>query len=331
MSKFKYFIKKTVITAFLIYLVGTALFFMFKAMPGSFLDVVAASGAGPEKIAALKAKWGLDDPVYIQYIRYLTNMLTGDVGNSFKYGLPVTTLVGRRIVNSFILVGPAITFAYIVSSVYGLMMGNNRGSFLDKYGVFPVTILGTIPEFFIGILLIIVFSGVLGILPSSGMLSLEAQTQLGQNSPFWAAYTTQSFWIHYILPFMTIVLRYMYLPSLIMRTSVVEVSGQDFMYYHRLKGLTNTTQLRHLMKHASLPVITVFPASMTRSIGGMVLVEVVFNWPGIGKLLIDSVLFRDTPVVQFVFFLVAVWVILGNYVVDLLYSVIDPRITVEGA
>ena len=115
-----------------------------------------------------------------------------------------------------------------------------------------------------------------------------------------------------------------------MRTSVVEVSGQDFAYYHRVKGLAKSTQLHHIMKHASLPVITLFPVSMTRAIGGLVLVELVFNWPGVGSFLVDAVLFRDFPVVQFVFFLVAIWVILGNYVVDIVYGIIDPRVAVGG-
>jgi peptide/nickel transport system permease protein len=212
-----------------------------------------------------------------------------------------------------------------------MLMGRRRGSWLDKYGVFPVTILGTVPEFFIGILLVIVFSTILGIFPSSGALSLEAARELGQNYSLLEMWTHPSFREHYVLPFSTVVLRYLFLPTLIMRTSVVEVAGQDFTYYNRIKGLKKLTQLKHLTKHASLPVITVLPASLTRAIGGMVLIEVVFNWPGIGKLLIDSVLFRDIPVVQFLFFLVATWVIIGNYIVDLLYSVIDPRITVEGA
>lgn len=330
-SQFQYFIKRTVITIFLIYLVATFLFFLFKAMPGSFLDIVTASGASPEKVEALRQQWGLDDPLWVQYVRYFGNLFTGDAGQSLKFGIPVTELVGRRLANTLILVGPGILLGYLLGSIAGMLMGVNRGSILDNYGIFPVTILGTVPEFFIGILLIIVFSSVLGIFPSSGALSLEASRDLGQNYGLLEMWTHPSFTAHYILPFSTVVLRYLFLPTLIMRTSVVEVSGQDFSYYNRMKGLTRRTQLKHITKHASLPVITVLPASLTRAIGGMVLIEVVFNWPGIGKLLIDSVVFRDIAVVQFVFFLVAVWVILGNYFVDLFYSVIDPRITVEGA
>lgn len=327
MSKIRYFVERTVITAVLIFVVASALFVFFRLMPGSFVDFVAQSGADPEQLEALREKWGLNDPLYVQYWRYITNLMAGDMGNSFRFGRPVVALTSHRIIVSFILVGPAITTAYILGSFYGALMGSNRGSKLEKYGLIPVTVFGTVPSFFLAIMMIIVFASWLNFFPSSGILSPSVRSELGPSSL--AMYTTANFWLHYTLPFATIVLRYLYLPSLVMRTSVVEVSGQDFAYYHRIKGLTKGTQLRHIMKHASLPVITLFPVSMTRSIGGMVLVELVFNWPGIGKFLVDAVLFRDYPVVQFVFFLVAVWVIVGNYLVDILYGVIDPRVAID--
>lgn len=136
--------------------------------------------------------------------------------------------------------------------------------------------------------------------------------------------------MHYALPFATITLYFMQYPALIMRNSVVEIRNQEFLHYHRLKGLPRLTLLRKLLRHASLPVVTLYPISLASSISGLVLIEVVFNWPGIGRLLVDSVLARDFPVIQFVFLVAAVWVILGNFLVDLLYGVIDPRVSVEG-
>jgi len=126
-----------------------------------------------------------------------------------------------------------------------------------------------------------------------------------------------------------VVCRYLFIPSLIMRTSVVEVMGQDYTEYHRLTGLPTAKRLRHVAKHASLPVITIYPVSLARALGGLVLVETVFNWPGIGFTLVEAVLGRDYPVVQFVFFVVAAFVIISNFLIDLLYGVIDPRIRVE--
>jgi peptide/nickel transport system permease protein len=116
---------------------------------------------------------------------------------------------------------------------------------------------------------------------------------------------------------------------MIMRTSVVEALGQDFSYYQRVVGLPEFRRKWHIAKHASLPVITLYPVSMTRAIGGLVLVEIVFNWPGIGSTLVSSVFARDIPVVQFVFFLVGAMVIIANFGIDLLYGIIDPRVSIS--
>jgi peptide/nickel transport system permease protein len=325
MSNLRYFAKRTVVTVALIFIVASALFILFRSLPGSYLDILVARGADPDELEAAREAWGIDQPLYVQYFEYITNLLTGNMGNSFRYRTPVVEVVGGAILNSFLLIAPAITTAYIVGSLIGGFLGRNRGSKSERFGVVSVTMLGTIPEFFMGIFLLIVGAFWLGFFPTGGMASV-------QNSGLSTIEMIQTtdFWLHYTLPFLTIVVKLVYLPSLIMRTSVVEVSGQGFMTYHRLKGLPEYRKLRHLIKHASLPVITLYPISMGRAIGGMVVVETVFNWPGIGFLLVESVFQRDLPVVQFVFFLVAVWVILGNYLVDIVYSLIDPRIVVEG-
>jgi len=326
MGRGRYLLKRTIVTVVLIYLVATGLFFFFRAMPGSYLDVLANTGISPDQLAALEEKWGINDPLHVQYLRYLQNLLSGGMGTSFQYGIPVWELTRRRIFNSLVLVGPAIMVAYVLGSVLGGVMGRKRDEFIEKYGTVPLMVAGSFPEFFLAILFIIVFSLWLGWFPVGGILSTENLKYLGEGS-FLQVLVLPDFWWHYWLPFSTIVVRYLYLPTLIMRTSVVEVSGQDFIDYHRVTGIPSSLQLRHTMRHASLPVITLFPVSMTRAIGGMVLVEVVFNWPGIGNLLVQSVLARDFPVVQFVFFLSAVWVILGNYAIDVLYTIIDPRVT----
>jgi peptide/nickel transport system permease protein len=234
-----------------------------------------------------------------------------------------------RIYNSFILVAPSITVAYIVGSLLGGALAINRGRILERSGIIVVMAAGTIPEFFIGIILITIFSSWLGLFPTGGMLSLEVAQRLGQNATFIQKLSTSDFWWHYTLPSVTIFIRYLMFPSLVMRSSMLDIDKQGFIKYNRITGLNKARQFKHKLKHSILPVITLFPASMTRSIGGLVLVEVVFNWPGVGNLLVESVLARDFPVIQFVFFLVAVWIIIGNYVVDLVYGVIDPRISID--
>lgn len=329
MSRLRYFVKRTLVTFVLIFLVASGLFLFFRAMPGDYTSLLVQQGMGPEQIAVLKEKWGLNEPLYEQYFRYLRNLLTADVGESFRFGQDVWELVRPRIIHSFILVAPAITATYIIGTVLGAVIGRRRGGPLEKSSIIGVSIFHSVPEFFIGILLIAAFSQTLDIFPTSGMLSTQTSI-LMQDEPIWELFFLKEFWMHYALPFTTITLYFMQYPTLIMRNSVVEVSGQDFLHYHRLKGLPQLALLRKLIRHACLPVVTLYPISLATAISGLVLVEIVFNWPGIGRLLVDSVLARDFPVIQFVFLVAAIWIILGNFIVDLLYGVIDPRVSVEG-
>lgn len=329
MSRMRYFLKRTLITVALIFLVATGLFLFFRAMPGDFTSLLIQSGLSPEQVVRLRSKWGLDQPLYYQYFSYIRNLLTADAGISFRHGTEVWELVSPRILNSLVLVAPAITATYIIGSILGAVIGRYRGGLFEKSSIISVSVFHSVPEFFLGIMLIAAFSETAGILPSSGMLSVQTSILI-QDQPFYEMLLLPEFWKHYALPFGTITLYFMQYPALIMRNSVVEVSGQDFLHYHRIKGLPRFALLRKLYRHAILPVVTLYPISLANSISGLVLVEVVFNWPGIGRLLVDSVLARDFPVIQFVFLVAAVWVILGNFLIDLLYGVIDPRVSVDG-
>ena len=332
MSYPAYILKRSIYTVILLFLVASALFVGFRLLPGDITSIFIQSGADPETIARLEEKWGLNEPLYIQWWNYIKNLALLDPGNSFRYSVSVWELTKWRVLNSLVLVGPAITAAYIVGGGLGGLLGNKRGSKLEQWGVSGIIFVGAAPAFFTGIILIIVFAEILNIFPTGGAVSQETIRELASGLDRDVVptdyYQTSDFWLHYTLPFATIFIKYLYRPMLIMRTNVAEVAGQGFMYYHRLTGITAWSEVGKLIKHASLPVITLYPASMTRAIGGMVLVEVVFNWPGIGSLLVDSVLSRDYPVVQFVFFLVATWVIVGNFAVDVIYGIIDPRVQV---
>jgi len=330
MGRGEYYLRRIVISLFLIWGVATVLFISFRLLPGDYATLLLQSGASQEQVEALRQQWGLNDPLHVQYVRYLSNLLNGELGRSHVAQMPVWEYVRPHLINSFILVAPAITLAFIFGSLYGAFLGTRNDSLLEKIGIVPPTFIGTTPDFFIGIMLIFIFATHLNLFPTQGMVSLETYQTVGQNASGLDVITTGDFWLHYTLPFVTIILKYLYYPTIVMRGSVVETSGQDFAYFHRIKGLSRTSRFRHMLRHASLPVITLFPSNIVRAISGLVLIEVVFNWPGIGKLLIDSVLARDTPVIQFLFLVIAVWVILGNFVVDILYTVIDPRIGIEG-
>jgi len=317
---------RTVQTIFMLWLVLTAIFIMFRLMPGDFTQQMAAAGASEEVLATIREKWGLNDPLYVQYFDYMKNFVQLDMGESPVYRIGVWEFTKGRIFNTFILVAPAMTFTYLLGALTGTIAGSKRGSLLEKVGIVPIIGVGSFPAFFISIVLIVVFAGWLNIFPTSGMHSPGFTRQF---ETWWRPYLTADFGWHYILPFAAVVCRYLFIPSLIMRTSVVEVMDQDYTQYHRLTGLPKGKQLRHIAKHASLPLITIYPVSMARALGGLVLVETVFNWPGIGWTLVEAVLGRDYPVVQFVFFVVAAFVIISNFIVDLIYGVIDPRIRID--
>lgn len=326
MSRLSYYAKRLVITAILIFAVASLLFFMARALPGDYATTIMASSQSSQGVEQLRAKWGLDQPLHVQYYRYVSNLLVGDMGTSRSTGEPVLATVTAAFWNTAVIAIPGLITAFVVGTLYGGLMGNNPGSRMEKYGIVPPTIFGTTPDFFLGILLLIVFWGWLGWLPSGGLASLE--TYRATDSQF-ELYLTTDFLKHAALPFLTITLKYLYYPALIMRGSVVEVRGQEFAVYQRLLGLSNWTRFKHIMKHASLPVITILPALTATSLSAQVLIEIVFNWPGLGKLLLDAVLERDTPVLQFLFLIIASWIIIGNLLVDIAYTMIDPRITYD--
>jgi peptide/nickel transport system permease protein len=326
MSQLYYYARRMVVSILLVFAIATFLFFSFRLMPGDYATLLLQQGASPEQVEAVREAWGLDEPIYIQYLTWMGNMLTGNAGMSRQFSKPVIDVVAPALRNSMILALPGVLTAFVIGSLYGALLGTNPGSTLEKYGIIPPNIIGTTPDFFIGILLIAIFSSALGWFPSGSIASIEVVT----NNPGWQIYLTESFWYHYTLPFVTVVIKYMYYPTLVMRGSVVEVRNQEFAVYQRLLGLGKWTRFRHVMEHASLPVITVLPAVTATSISGLVLIEIVFNWPGIGQLLLTSVFARDTPVIQFMFLIIAIWIVAGNFLVDIFYTIIDPRITIEG-
>jgi peptide/nickel transport system permease protein len=327
MSRIEYFAKRGVQTVVLWFIIIVFLFFFFRLMPGDYTAMMLHSGVSPETAAAFKQKWGLNNPIYVQLWDYLVNLSQLDFGNSLSEGVPVWSLVQKRLFNSIILIAPAITAGYIIGSIWGAIIGNLDRSKLESYGITLAVFIGTLPIFYLGMLFIVVFGANIEWLPTSGIFSPD-MTYEYRNAPWWRQYLTLDFAAHYILPFSVITIAYSSTPALLMRTSVDEVMGQGFAYYNRITGLPKWRRMAHLMRHASLPVLTNYPLSMSRAVGGMVLIEYVFSWPGVGSLLVSSVFARDFPVVQFIFILVATFILIGNFVVDILYGIVDPRVSV---
>lgn len=331
MSRLRFFAIRTVQTIIMLWLVITFLFFLFRLMPGDFTDIMLQQGADPDAVDRFIEEWGLDQPLYMQYYAYLTNFVLLDVGNSLQFRTPVIDFVRMRIFNTLILAVPAITTGYVIATLLGSLLGQRRGTRFEKFGIVGLISIGAFPGFVLGIFGIIIFSIYLGLVPSSGMIPSSVYAAHA-DAPWWRPYLTTEFAHRYILPFLVVAFATGFVgPTLIMRTSVVEVKGQDFMYYQKVSGLPYRNRLRHLAKHSIIPVITLYPISLAQAISGLVIIELIFNWPGIGFALVQAVLARDFPVAMFVFFVVAAAVIIANFLVDIIYGIIDPRISVEQA
>lgn len=330
MSRVRYIAWRTLNTIILLWVIITVLFLLFRLLPGSYADLLIAEGADQETVETLRAQWGLDQPLYIQYVAYLSNFVQLNMGESFQYGMPVWDYVNHRIANTLVLVAPGITIGYVIGSVIGTVLGSRKGTRLENYGVFTLVMIGSLPSFFTAILLIIIFAVYLNLFPTSGMLPAGTAGRFGEEVVWWRLYFSTEFLRHWFLPFCVVTILGIYPSAMVMRTSVVEVSGQDFMYYNEVSGLSQKDRLIRMAHHAILPVITLFPISIGQAVSGLVLVELVFNWPGIGFTLIEAVFNRDYPVIQFVFFLTAAFVVIANFIVDIVYGVIDPRISIDG-
>lgn len=329
--RLKYFVFRTGQTIFMLWLVITFLFFLFRLMPGDFLDIMMYEGASPEAIEATRARWGLDEPLYMQYFSYLTSFVMLDIGQSLQFRVPVWDYVKIRIFNTLLLAIPAITTGYIAATIFGGILGHKRGTRFEKVGVVGLIIIGAFPSFVIGLFAIIIFAIILGVFPTSGMIPSDVYLQYSE-APWWRPYFTREFLHHYMLPFLVVAFGSGFMgPTLIMRTSLVEVKGQDFIYYKKVSGLPYRKRMSNLIKHSIIPVITLYPISIAQAVSGLVILELIFNWPGIGFALVVAVLARDYPVAMFVFFITAALVIIANFLVDIIYGIIDPRISVEHA
>jgi len=325
---FRYFLFRVAQTGFVLWLIVTMLFFMFRLAPGDYSSLMLQQGVDPAQAEAFKEKWGLNEPLHIQYYKELTLYAQGEFGTSIKHRKPVLPFVTGRLFNTLLLVIPGISMAYVIGASIGTVMGTKRGSNFEKGAITAITAISGLPSFFFAMLLVIIFSSWLGMFPTSGHLSSETIKAFGGTAPWWRPYLTVDFLWHYILPFSAVTIRYSVLPSLVMRTNVVEVLGQANFYYDRMVGLPKFDRLKRISKHASLPLITLYPIALAQAIGGIVLIEFIFGWPGIGYSLVQAVFLQDTPVARFIFFVIAVIVLIGNFIADIAYGFIDPRVSV---
>jgi peptide/nickel transport system permease protein len=300
----------------------TILFGVFRLAPGDPTSMYLAQEMGPEERQRILEQYGLNEPMHIQYFDFLAQFLTGDFGQSFRFGEPVWDVMVVKFWNTILLMGVAFLLAYTIGVLLGAFLGWVRQTRTEKAGIIVTLLARSSPEFWIGIVVLMVFPFGLGWFPAGGMRSPGAEW-----SWFWGRYLSWDFVEHMVLPVLTGVIYYMATPTLLMRSSMINVLDADFIDIKKAEGIPEHIILyKHAARNSILPMVTVVALVVGLSIGGSLVIETVFNWPGMGRAMINAVTYNDYPLAQALFFLMGSIVILMNFVADMAYVYLDPRV-----
>jgi len=296
-------------------------FTLMHLAPGSPLDYLVGGGevVPQEYIEKLTLEFGLDKPLHEQLAIYIMNIFRGNFGISYRYRAPVFEIICQRIPNTLLLMSTSILFAFVLGIFLGVSSSKKPYSLIDNTAS-VISVLGhSIPTFWLGMILIIIFALTLRWLPSMGM------STIGVELTGWPLFIDRA--KHLVLPAITLGTAYLALYTRLVRASMLEELRKDYIVTAWGKGLEDrTVYYRHALRNALLPVMTVLGLNLGLMLTGATLTETVFSWPGLGRLVYDSLITRDYPVLMGIFILVSITVILANFVVDILYAVLDPRV-----
>ncbi|MCB1741592.1 MAG: ABC transporter permease [Gammaproteobacteria bacterium] len=308
-----YIIRRLIATIPVMGVVAVFVFLLLHLTPGDPATVIAGDYARPEDIARIRARLGLDQPLYIQFFTWLGAVLQGDLGVSIFSNLPVSKLIGQRLEPTLALSLSTIVFAVLTAVPLGVLAAWRAGTWIDR-SVMLFAVLGfSVPVFVIGYVLMYVFSLQLGWFPVQGYKSISEGV-----IPFLRSIA---------LPTVALGVVYTALIARISRASVLEVLTEDYIRTGRAKGLGNRMLLmKHALKNAAVPIVTIIGIGIALLIGGVVVTESVFNIPGLGRLTIDAVLRRDYPIIQGVILVFSAVYVLVNLLIDVVYTLLDPRI-----
>ena len=308
-----YIAKRLIATLPVMAVVAVFVFALLRLTPGDPAAIIAGSAATSQDVAGIRAKLGLDQPIVTQFFVWIGNMATGDFGESFFFKRSVASLVADRIEPTLMLSLTTMALSILIAVPLGVWAAYRQGTWIDRI-VMGFSVLGfSVPVFVIGYVLIYVFAIELGWLPVQGYQPLR--------EGIWGCL------VRLVLPSITLSVIYVALIARITRTSVLEVLGEDYIRTARAKGLSNRVVLmRHALRNAAVPIVTVIGIGVALLIGGVVVTESVFSIPGLGRLTVDAVLARDYPTVQAVILLFSFVYVLINLLVDVSYTALDPRI-----
>ncbi len=301
----KYLIRRLIMILPVIIGVSLVVFFMVRAIPGDPAQALAGERADEETVAMIRARFGLDQPLPVQYWVFISNALQGDLGRSTRTRRPVAAEIAEMFPNTIKLATAAMAVAVVVGVSAGILSAVKKDTWVDNLSMFIALFGVSMPVFWLGLMLMLVFSVRLNWLPTAGMGT----------------------WAHFILPAITLGMSSAAIMARMTRSSMLEVLRQDYIRTARSKGLAEFRIVnKHALKNALIPVVTVLGLQFGTLLGGSVLTETVFAWPGIGRMMVESIMARDYPVVQGAVLTVSLTFIVMNLIVDVLYVYLDPAI-----
>lgn len=308
-----YILGRIVSTVAVMAMVGIFVFLLLRMAPGDPAAIIAGKSATAEMIAGIREQMGLNDPLPVQFLRWVRDMLGGDFGRSIFAGRPVLDLISQRIEPTVSISVLTMILSVTVGTTFGVLAAWRAGGLVDRVLVAFATLGFSVPVFVIGFVLIYVFAITTHWLPVQGYASFH------QGTAVWLT--------HLILPTVTLSIPYIAFIARIARASMLEVLSEDYMRTAAAKGASSYAMLfHHALKNAGVPILTVTGLSFAGLIGGVVITETVFNIPGIGRLVVDAINNRDYPIIQGVLILVSGLYVIINLAVDLSYTLVDPRI-----
>lgn len=322
MSKTSFFVRRVFQAAVTLLAMMTVIFVMFRLMPGDPTAYIVSPQMDAEVRQQIIESYGLNEPISVQYVKFLQNVLELNLGRSFHTNVPVSEVILTYLPNTLLLMFASLIVAYAVGVTVGVFAGWHRGTRLERNVVFGALLARSIPAFWVGLIVLWIFGAWLQVIPMAGM------STAGTEESFWEMVFSVDFVKHSIAPVLVLAFYYMGYPLLLMRNSMLEVISEDFIEVCRAKGLTERTiMFKHAARNALLPILTATAIAISFAVGGNVLIETVFGWPGIGREMIRAVLRRDYPVAQGTFLVLALAVVVMNFIADLLYGYLDPRVT----
>ncbi|HET6617834.1 MAG TPA: ABC transporter permease [Gemmatimonadota bacterium] len=320
-----YILKRTLLAIPILLGASTLIFLLMHAAPGDPTSIYIRPDIDPAVIEQMRKNLGLDQPIHVQYVRWLSSFAQGDFGYSFSQKRPILDIIKDTLPNTLLLSGVSLVIIFTLGILIGTVQAVRQYSLVDNLATIVAFFFYSMPSFWFGLMLILLLSYKLQWLPASQMTSVNFEfLPPGEQ------------WIdrlkHLIMPGLALGVGSAASVARYMRSGMLEQIRQDYVRTARAKGLSERIVVfKHAMRNALIPVVTLLGLYLPFLVGGAVLIETIFAWPGMGRLIITAIFQRDYPVVLAAAFVLSIMVVLGNLIADVLYSVVDPRIRVEEA